>query len=56
MGLALNFLGFRLLFAAQPVCMPALHVIVVFKLLRVSLRSLVVLGDGCTENTLLADG
>jgi hypothetical protein len=36
--------------------MPALHVIVVFILIRVSLRSLVVLGDGCTENTLLAYG
>jgi hypothetical protein len=37
-------------------CMPAKHIIIGFIPLGVSARSLVVLGDGCTENTLLADG
>jgi hypothetical protein len=56
MGLALNLVVLGLLFAAPPVCVPAKHIIVVLIALGVSFRSLVVLGDGHTENTLLADG
>jgi hypothetical protein len=52
MGLALNLVGLGLSFAAQPVCVPEKHNIVVLIPLVVDLRSLAVLRDGHTENSL----